>query len=131
MAKTKDWIPSIEYESDETGEVSDLPFINVPEAKRMPAMLWLWEHRETGEFEVGPNGRELPIIDRDLHQYVDMKNLHAFLSPEDYNKFRVTLGLKPLATAIAEGQKITDKIKENINQISSQVLKSQPSEKTK
>lgn len=125
MKAKKNWIPSIEYESDESGEVSDLPFINVPMEHAMPSLLWFWEHRETGEFEVGPKGKELPIVERDLHQYVDMKKLYSFLSPEMYDKFRVTLGLKPLKVATKEGQQLTNKIKENITEISMQVENAQ------
>ena len=125
MKAKKNWIPSIEYESDETGEVSDLPFINVPMEQQMPSLLWFWEHRETGEFEIGPKGKELPIVERDLHQYVDMKKLYSFLSPESYDRFRITLGLKPLKQAVTEGQKVTSNIKQNISEISTQVENAQ------
>lgn len=106
------WIPEIMYEEDANGVSQSLPFIVVPAGEVMPAFLLLWEHRDTGEIEPGPNGEDLPIVDAELRQYASMDVLKTNLSPEDYDKVRVALGLEPLQSAARKGQKITDKVRQ-------------------
>ena len=57
-----DWIPEIMYEepSQEEGLSSNIPFIPVPNDQEMPKLLYVFESRETGEFEPGPEGEDLP-----------------------------------------------------------------------
>ena len=56
------WVPEIFYEdADGDGLSSHIPFITVPEDEEMPRMLFIFESRETGEFEPGQDGdRQLP-----------------------------------------------------------------------
>ncbi len=108
------WVPEICYEEAEGGVTSQIPFIEVPFAEEMPHILFMFETRETGEFEPGLDGEEVPVFDMDLHQYADMNVLRDNLPTEIYDTIRQCLGLKPLAEATASGIKITEKIRENL-----------------
>ena len=110
----KHWYPEIMYEDDDNGMTSKIPFIMVPPNESMPKLLFVFESRETGEYEPGNDGEPLPIIEMELHQYADMAILKERLDPEIYDKIRVSLGLKPLLTASLEGKKITNKIRQNL-----------------
>lgn len=114
MAKSKQWVPEIEYEESSGGVTSNIPFISVPEEQEMPRMLFVFESRDTGEIEPGTDGEEVPVVELNLHQYVDMAFLKAGLTVEEYDRVRFVLGLDPLAKASAEGKKITDNIRKNI-----------------
>jgi hypothetical protein len=114
MRDTKNWVPEIMYEDAEDGLTSKIPFIMVPKEEEMPKLLFMFESRETGEYEPGPEGEQLPIIDMELHQYADMVYLKQGLTPELYDQVRLCLGLKPLSTAVVEGKEITDRIREKI-----------------
>ena len=110
----KNWVPEICYEEDPNGMSSHIPFIQVPDGEQMPRFLLIFESRETGEFEPGPEGEELPVTEIDLHQYADMNTLRDTLSTDLYNQVRVALGLEPLDEAIKKGQAITEKIRSNL-----------------
>jgi len=110
----KSWIPEITYEEVQDGISSNIPFINVPSDEIMPRMLFIFESKETGEFEPGAEGEMLPIVEMDLHQFADMSYLKSGLSPELYDQVRECLGLEPLNIASAEGKKLTQKIKQNL-----------------
>tara|TARA_B100001057_G_C22841635_1_gene947317 strand:+ start:1986 stop:2324 length:339 start_codon:yes stop_codon:yes gene_type:complete len=110
----KNWIPEICYEEDANGLSSHIPFIQVPNGKEMPKMLFVFESRETGEYEPGEDGSPLPIYDMDLHQYADMSSLKKKLSPETYDQVREALGLEPLSTAISKGKEISGKVRKNL-----------------
>lgn len=116
MANKNDgnWIPEIMYEDDANGMTSKIPFIMVPKEEEMPKMLFMFESRETGEFEPDSNGEPMPIVEMDLHQYADMAILKSNLSAIDYDKVRVCLGLEPLLKAAELGSKITNKIRKNL-----------------
>jgi predicted polyphosphate/ATP-dependent NAD kinase len=62
-------------------EGSQIPFIPVPTGQDMPSLLFVFESRETGEFEPGLEGDESPVFDIDLHQYVNMRLLQDKLEP--------------------------------------------------
>ena len=110
------WIPEIMYEeSGEQGLTSHIPFIPVPENEQMPSILYVFESRETGEYEPGPEGEELPVTEMDLHQYADMNVLKDQLDGQTYDKVRCALGLEPLVEAAVKGKKITDKVRKNLN----------------
>ena len=64
------WYPEIMYEED-----SKIPFVPVPEGEQMPGLLFMFESRDTGEFEPDHDGNPLPIIQMDLHQYANMSIL--------------------------------------------------------
>ena len=111
---SKNWIPEIVYEDDENGMTSKIPFIMVPKEEIMPKILFMFESRETGEFEPDIEGNPLPIVDMELHQYADMAYLKKGLSPEEYDTVRKCLGLKPLIEAAIAGNNITNKIRQNL-----------------
>ena len=88
--------------------------LGLPQLK--PKILFIFESRETGEFEPGPEGEELPVTEIDLHQYADMNTLRDSLSTSLYNEVRVCLGLEPLDVAVKKGQEITDRIRTNLSE---------------
>ena len=108
------WVPEIMYEESEDGLTSNIPFIQVPEDEAMPGVLFIFESRDTGEFEPGPDGEELPVTDLELHQFCNMNTLKAKLSVEQYDRVRAVLGLEPLKVASQKGTQITQKIRESI-----------------
>ena len=114
---TQKWFPEIMYEDDEsTGLSSKIPFVMVPENEEMPKILFIFESRQTGEHEPGPDGEPLPIVEMDLHQYADMAVLKEKLTIELFDQVRECLGLKPLFEAASAGKKITDNIRKNIEE---------------
>ena len=113
----KQWVPEIYYEETEEGITSHIPFISVPEDETMPKILFMFESRETGEEEVGPEGEPLPIFDLDLHQYGNMNTLRDNLPKDLYDIVRRALGLEPLEVAIEKGQKITTNIREKTEKV--------------
>lgn len=114
------WYPEICYEEAEGGVVSKIPFIPVPADQAMPAILFIFESRETGEFEPGLDGEDVPVMELDLHQYADMAILKKNLGKEYYDAVRAALGLEPLKDAAEKGAQITQSIRENIGNTSSQ-----------
>ena len=110
----KNWIPEIYYEESEGGITSHIPFIAVPTDQEMPKVLFMFESRETGEEEVGPDGNPLPIFDLDLHQYANMNTLRDNLPTDVYDIVRQSLGLEPLAEATEKGRKITQGVRDKI-----------------
>tara|TARA_B100000287_G_C20638200_1_gene782496 strand:- start:120 stop:470 length:351 start_codon:yes stop_codon:yes gene_type:complete len=113
MKKTN-WIPEIMYEEAEDGATSSLPFIMVPSDQEMPKILFLFESRETGEFEPNLEGDPVPIMEMELHQYADMLILKEGLDEETYDKVRACLDLQPLREAAEAGKKITNNIRKNL-----------------
>ena len=108
------WVPEIMYEDIGDGLTQSIPFVSVPADKEMPGIVFLFASRETGEFEPGLDGEELPITELDLHQYANLSYIKEALSEEEYDKVRMHLGLDPLRTAVAKGQYITDAVRRNI-----------------
>jgi len=116
MSQKQKWIPEIMYEEAQDGEGSQIPFIMVPESEDMPQMLYIFESRETGEFEPGSEGEEVPVIEWDLHQYADMSALKNNLSPVEYDNVRYALGLEPLVVAMKKVAAITERVRDNISE---------------
>ena len=110
------WVPEIMYEEAQAGASSQIPFIMVPEKEEMPKLLYMFESRETGTYEPGAEGEEVPVIEWDLHQYADMAILKERLDSETFDMVRVCLGLKPLLEAATAGRKITQNIRENLQE---------------
>lgn len=110
----KQWIPEIEYEETESGLTSKIPFISVPKEEEMPRILFIFESRDTGEIEPGMDGEEVPVVELNLHQYVNMSSLKERLTAEEYDKVRTVLGLDPLKKAVEAGKKITDNVRKNV-----------------
>ena len=107
----QNWVPEICYEEGQDGLSSHIPFIQVPEDVDMPGMLFIFESRETGEFEPGLEGEEIPVVQLDLHQYADMSVLKDGLDLETYDKVRQCLGLEPMISAVEKGRKITENVR--------------------
>lgn len=106
----KNWIPEIVYEEGE----SQLPFIHVPPGEEDPKLLFIFIAHQTGDFEPGTDGEEVPVIDMDLKQFVDLSVLRDNLTEPEYDKVRGILGLEPLRSAAEKGKKITKSIREKI-----------------
>ena len=110
---SKNWIPEIMYEESEEGS-SHIPFIMVPNEETMPRILFIFESRDTGEFEPNEVGDPVPIFEMDLHQYADMLILKEGLDEATYDKVRACLGLQPIREAVAAGKKITENVRKNV-----------------
>ena len=104
--ETQGWYPEIMYE-----EESRIPFVPVPNGEKMPSLLFMFESRETGEFEPGPDGDPLPIVQMDLHQFANMLTLKENLSQAEYDTVRSALGLEPLKVAAEKGMKVTESVR--------------------
>ena len=115
MSQKSSWIPEIMYEESEEGS-SHIPFIMVPENEKMPRILFIFESRQTGEYEPGSEGEEVPVFEWDLHQYADMQVLKEKLDFITYDKVRNALGLESLAVATEKGKKIGQKVRTNLEQ---------------
>ena len=111
-----DWYPEIMYEEQEDGVSSKIPFVMVPNDKQMPSLLYIFESRETGEFEPGLEGEPVPILEMDLHQYADMLVLKEKLSAHTYDEVRLALGLQSMNEAVEAGRKITNNIRDNLKE---------------
>jgi hypothetical protein len=109
----KNWIPEIVYEEGE----GQLPFIHVPPDQDDPKLLFIFMSHETGEFEPGSDGEEVPVLEMDLKQFVDLGLLKTGLTEQEYDKVRSILNLEPLRVATAKGEKITQSIREKIGSI--------------
>ena len=110
----KNWIPEIVYEESEGGG-SQIPFIHVPPDQEDPKMIFIFISRQTGDFEPGFDGEEVPVINMDLKQFVDLSHLKNGLSEQEYDKVRSILGLEPLRQAVEKGKQITQSIREKIS----------------
>jgi len=111
------WVPEIMYEDTaEEGLTSHIPFIPVPEDEEMPQLVYIFESRETGEIEPGPEGEELPVTEMELHQYADMNVLKTSLDLVTYDKVREALGLQSMLEAVTEGKNITNNIRRKLGQ---------------
>ena len=108
------WVPEIMYEESDGGLTSNIPFIHVPTGELMPGMLFIFESSDTGEFEPGPDGEDLPVTDLELHQFCNMSNLKAKLTVQEYDRVRAVLGLEPLKVASQKGTEITEKIRQSV-----------------
>lgn len=118
MTNKNFWVPEICYsdDEDEAGMFRNLPFVPVPSEEEMPKFLLIWESRDTGETEPGPDGEDLPITDIELHQYANIGILRERLPLEIFNTVRAALGLQPLGPAAKAGKAISEKVRENVAQ---------------
>jgi hypothetical protein len=108
--KQKNWIPEIVYEEGE----SQIPFIHVPPNQDDPKMLFIFVAHQTGEVEPGSEGEEIPVVNMDLKQFVDLSVLKSGLSEQEYDKVRSVLGLEPLRQAAEKGKKITQSVRDKL-----------------
>jgi len=109
-SKPKNWIPEIVYEEGE----GQIPFIHVPPDQEDPKLLFIFVAHQTGEFEPGSEGEDVPVIDMDLKQFVDLSILKAGLNEQEYDKVRGILGLEPLRQAVEKGKRITQSVREKV-----------------
>lgn len=109
------WFPELMYEDDDSGQASKIPFIMVPSEEEMPKILFVFESRETGEFEPGSEGEEVPVVQWDLHQYADMAVLKENLDATIFDQVRSALGLEPVKSAAKKGQEITNNIRSKLS----------------
>lgn len=105
---SKEWYPEIVYQ-----EGSKVPFIEVPFEHDMPDKIYMFEFKQTGEYEPGPDGKEIPICDMKAHIYFDYEVAKQVLDAELLDKLRTAFGLQPLDEAMERGKKITEKISNN------------------
>ena len=110
----ENWIPEICYEEVEDGLTSHIPFIQVPDGEEMPGMLFVFESRDTGEVEPGPEGEEMPVFEMELHQYANMVALKNNLDESTYDQVRAALGLEPLRQAAEKGKQISARIRDRV-----------------
>jgi hypothetical protein len=115
MTAESRWIPEIMYEDSAEEGMSHIPFVMVPLEEVMPQLLYIFEARETGEFEPGPEGEDLPVTEMDLHQYADLAVLKEKFDEKSYDAIREALGLEPMRVASVKGAKITQNIRENLD----------------
>ena len=108
------WIPEIMYEESEDGISTHIPFIMVPQGQVMPKMLFIFESRDTGEYEPNLQGDPVPIVEMDLHQYADMAVLKNNMTPVEYDNVRFALGLESLIFASKKGSEISQKIRNKV-----------------
>jgi hypothetical protein len=108
--KNRNWVPEIFYEEAEEGITSQIPFISVPKDHEMPAVLFIFESKNTGEFEIDSSGNPLPIVDLDLFQYANMNLLKEKLSSEVYDEVRSALGLEDLKSASEKGANLKNNL---------------------
>jgi hypothetical protein len=106
----KKWIPEIVYEEGS----SHIPYIHVPDGEDDPGILFIFLSRQTGEYEPGEDGEEVPIVEMNLHQYADMSTLKAKLPGELYDQVRSALGLLPLKEAVERGKAITSHVRDEV-----------------
>jgi len=105
------WVPEIMYEEYEEESISGgIPFIQVPDDKEMPDILFMFGSQNTGEFEPDLDGDPQPIVEMELYQYACMQYLKDSLSPSVYDEVRVSLGLEPLSVATEKGMAQSKKI---------------------
>lgn len=113
--KQKLKFPILFYEESQPGEpVNPIPYIEMEKEEEFPTVLFVHEYRHTDEFEPDSEGNPTPIFDMLMHCFVDLETLKHKLSPDLYDTVRVALGMQPLAEASKEGQKILDKVHENL-----------------
>lgn len=128
-------IPEILYEAPAyPGEkVSPIPYMLIPQEKDMPIGVFIMEYRQTGEMEIGDNGKPEEILDGPYpHMYVDFTYLEEVLKeqlpnedmPSLIDNIRVGLGLKPLAQARKDGNEMLDRVVSRANEIVAEHLKS-------
>lgn len=108
-------VPVILYEEPKGGEKPNpIPYIDVPAQGKMPPVLFIFEYRQTGEYEPDSKGNPVEIVDQIPHKYVDMEHLKDKLPPHLNDMIRTLLGMKPLKEAQKEGQVILDKVNKNV-----------------
>lgn len=117
MSKTEKYeVPTILYEEPKAGErPNPIPYIDVAKDKEMPPVLFIFEYKQTGEYEPDGRGNPVEIVDQIPHKYVDMEHLKEKLPPHLNDMIRTLVGMKPLKEAQKDGQVIMDKVNKNVS----------------
>ena len=121
-------IPEILYEAPSyPGEkVSPIPYVVIPKDKDMPTGLFLMRYTQTGEYEVGTDGKPEEVMDGPHpHMFVDFAVLEEVLEEsfpelnitEAIDKIRVGLGMKPKAAAAKAGEEMLARVVEKANDL--------------
>lgn len=112
-------VPEILYEAPQYpgAKTSPIPYIDVPKDKKMPPMLFLFESKETGEFEVGDKGTPEPIVDQIPHRYIDLNFLfdrfEKLNMPDMKDQIRLMLGMEKEKVARKLGEEKVTKVFDN------------------
>lgn len=110
-------VPTILYEEPRAGEKPNpIPYIDVSREGKMPPVLFIFEYKQTGEFEPNSSGDSVEIVDQIPHKYVDMEHLKDKLPSHLNDMIRTLLGMKPLKEAQKDGQVVLDKVNKNVEQ---------------
>lgn len=110
-------VPTILYEEPRAGEKPNpIPYIDVSREGKMPPVLFIFEYKQTGEFEPNSSGDPVEIVDQIPHKYVDMEHLKDKLPSHLNDMIRTLLGMKPLKEAQKDGQVVLDKVNKNVEQ---------------
>lgn len=123
MTDKRNWIPEIYYEEGSDGMAGQFPFVQIPNDKDMPSMLFILGSKETGDTTPSSTGEPEPIVEMEMYSYVNMQQLQDVMSFEAYDQLRMLIGLKPIDEAtrlgVEQSQKMVDQIqeqhKQNIN----------------
>jgi len=127
-------IPEILYEAPNyPGEkVSPIPYVVIPKDKDMPVGLFLMRYTQTGEYDVGSDGKPEEVMDGPHpHMFVDFAVLEQVLE-ESFpdieiggmvDKIRVGLGMKPKAVAVKAGEEMLARVVDKANELMSEKIK--------
>lgn len=107
MSNNHRWIPEIFYEEKNDGMTQGLPFVNVPEDKVMPSSVFICGIKDLKEED---EQKELTV-----YHFINMSYLKDNVDLETLNKVRSALGLMLLDDAIEEGEKLNQKINNNLS----------------
>jgi hypothetical protein len=136
-------IPEILYETPSyPGEkTSPIPYMVIPKEKDGPLALFVHSYHETGEDEIGANGRPEPIMDGPYpHMYVEFEYMFEAIAEAcpDVNvdlvrrNVRVALGLKPTAAeSKMAGEKILEKVEAKASELQKFAEKNTPERQEK
>ncbi|NIU01064.1 MAG: hypothetical protein GWN01_09105, partial [Nitrosopumilaceae archaeon] len=80
-------------------EQNPIPYIEVGKDEESYPVLFISEYRETGEFEIDPEHGSSPVVEMDIHAYVNMNTLKEKLTPDILDQVRVAIGMQPLQQA--------------------------------
>jgi hypothetical protein len=120
-------LPILYYEEAKPGEpVNPIPYIEIGLTEEMPRVLFIQEYKETEEKEVDTiNGGTNTVVDMIMHQFVDVYYLQKALTPSQYDKVRVALGMLPLKEAKKRGKSILSNVFNNASQHREELINNQ------
>lgn len=132
LAHKWDSIPEILYEAPKyPGAKTDpIPYIEVPEGKKMPPVLFIMEYSHTGETEVGTNGMPEEIMDQIPHKYVDFEFLMERIGdhiPKEYvTQIYYALGMLSRKDAKKLGEEALERVLNKVDVLAEEANNTQP-----